>query len=170
MRLRIRNTVLTLKIIAWWQIIGGILGMAVMAYIMLHTDTVTGPVLLLILIGVGLFGFSIFSGKKIITDIEKSSGIIYSIINQSIQLLQWSVLGYKLVYSSGLQVTIGIQKSSLVFNFNALMSEFSIAIKSDEDFFLRLNISALLLVFVLFNILEEKRKTQATMSIDSSNA
>jgi hypothetical protein len=168
MKLRIKNTMLTLKIIAWWQIIGGVLGLAVMAYILLHTEAVTGPVLLLILIGIGLFGFSIFSGKKILTEMDKSSGIICSIINQCLQLLQWSILGYKFVYSSGLQVTIGFQKSSLVFNFYALISDFNMAIKSDDDFFLKLNISALLLVVVLFNILDE-RKTQAFTSVNTSN-
>jgi len=86
MKLRIKNTSITLKIIGWLQIIGGILGLGVMAYIMYQTGTITGIVLLLLLIGIGLFSFSIYSGQLIITELHKSRGIIYSIINQFLQL------------------------------------------------------------------------------------
>ena len=77
MRLRIKNTNLTLKMIGWLQILGGIVGLGIMAYIMYETGTITGVILLLILIGIGLFSFSIYSGKRIVTELQSLKGIIY---------------------------------------------------------------------------------------------
>lgn len=155
MRLRIKNTTLTLQIISWLQIIGGITGLGLMAYLMLQTGTINGAILLLFLIGIGLFSYSIYSGKKLLTDTEKATGIILSIINQIIQLFHWSMFGYGLSYSSGAEITIGIQALTLKFNFSAIVSTFKMAIESNDEFFIKINIVAALLIFVLMDILKE---------------
>jgi len=47
MKLRIKSTNLTVKIIGWLQIIGGIAGIGLMAYLMLNTGEINGALLLI---------------------------------------------------------------------------------------------------------------------------
>src|SRR5688572_14400055 len=105
MRLRIKNTTLTLQIISWLQIVGGVSGLGLVAYLMLQTGTINGAILLIFVIGLGLFSFSIYSGKRLLTDETKRTAIILSIINQVVQLFQWSLFGFALSYSSGAEIT-----------------------------------------------------------------
>jgi hypothetical protein len=161
MKLRIKNTDLTLKIIGWVQIIGGIIGIGAIGYILLQTETISGILLLLILIGIFLFSFSIFSGQKILTEPQNSAGIKYSLINQFIQLFQWGIFGYKMSVSAGLTFCIGFDKGSLVFNFTFITFEFNLSIRSGNDAFFKINLVALLIILALFDILKEY-KTECT--------
>lgn len=158
MRYRIKSTKLTLKIIAWLQIVGGVSGLGAMGYAMLKIGTVTGAVLLLLFVGIGLFSFSIYCGRKLITEIHNSRRIIFSIINQFLQIFQWSFLGYGLTYSSGLSLTFGVERSGYVFNFSMLLSYFNMSINSGDDAYLKLNLIALLIILILFDILSERKK------------
>jgi hypothetical protein len=60
MKLRIKNTELTLKIISWLQIIGGIIGIGLIIYSLLNTGELNGPLLFIFLTGISLFIFSIY--------------------------------------------------------------------------------------------------------------
>lgn len=155
MRLRIKNTILTIKIISWLQIIGGVTGIGLVAYLMLQTGTINGAILLIFIIGLGLFIYSIYSGKRLLTDENKTTGIILSIVNQIVQLFQWSMFGYGLTYSSGAELALGVQGLSFKFNFAALISSFKMAINTNDEFFIKINIIAVLLIFVLVDILKE---------------
>ncbi|WP_321281063.1 hypothetical protein [Marinifilum fragile] len=158
MRLRIKSTTLTLGIIGWIQIIGGITGLGVMANLLLNTGQINGPLLLIFLIGISLFIFSIYSGKKLISDKKTNTGIILSIVNQLLQVFHWKILGYGLTYSSCIELAIGIEGLSLDFDLSAISSTFYMAINSGSEFYLKLNLIAMLLSFVLFDILKEKKK------------
>lgn len=155
MTLRIKNTGLTIKIISWLQIVGGITGLGLVAYLLLQTGTINGPLLLIFLIGLGLFSYSIYSGKRLLTDDNKRTGILLSIINQALQIIQWSMFGYALTYSSGAELTIGLQGTTFKFNFAAFISSFQISIKSDPEFLFEINVIAILVIYVLVDILNE---------------
>ena len=156
MKPRIKNTELTLKIIGWLQIVGGIAGLGLIAYLMTKTGTINGAILLIFLLGLGLFGFSIYSGKRLLTDTDKKTGIILSIINQVPQIIQWSLLGYALTYASGVQLAIGIANASLSFGFS--ISGFKMAINSDNEFLFRVNFAAIFVIGILGDILAELKK------------
>jgi hypothetical protein len=158
MRLRIKSTTLTLQIISWLQIAGGVTGLGLMAYLMLRTETINGAILLILLIGLGLFSYSIHAGKRLLTDEEKGTGIVLSIINQVVQLFQWSMFGYGLSYSSGAEITLGIEGLTFKFNFAAVVSTFKMAINSDDGFFIKVNLIAILVIFVLADILKELKE------------
>lgn len=143
MRLRIRDTSLTLKIIGWQQIIGGIAGIFLMASLMLHQASVNGVVLLIILTGLALYIYSIYTGKSLLTDADKKVAIILSIINQVFQLVQWSMFGYGFTYSSGAEVSIGFVDSPLNFNIAAYLSTFKMSINTDPEFLIKANVVAL---------------------------
>ena len=155
MRLRIKSTKLTLQIVSGLQIVGGITGLGLVAYLMLQTGQINGAILLIFLIGLALFSYSIYSGKRLLTDEEKVTGIILSIINQVLQLFQWSMFGYGVSYSSGAETTLGIQGATLKFNIAAIVSTFKMSINTDDEFFIKINLIAVLIIFVLVDIVKE---------------
>ena len=156
MKLRIKNTHFTLTIIGWLQIVGGIAGLGLMAYLMLKTGTINGAILLMFLLGLGLFGFSIYSGKRLLTPGDKKMGIILSIINQVPQIIQWNLLGYALIYASGFQVAIGMANIGLSFGLS--VSTFQMAINSGGDFLFRINFAAIIIIGILGDILSELKQ------------
>jgi hypothetical protein len=156
MRLRIKNADLTLKIISWMQIIGGIAGLGLIAYLLLQTDTINGAILLIFLIGLSLFIFSIYAGKVLLINSNKKKGIMLALINQTIQLFQWSMFGYGLSYNTGAELLIGIKSPlSIDFNFGVIIPAFSMSIKSSDQFFFKINLISVLLIIVLIDILSE---------------
>lgn len=164
MKLRIKNTTLTLQIISWLQTVGGITGLGLLAYLMLQTGTINGSILLIFLIGIGLFSYSIYAGNRLLFDEQKENGIILSIINQVLQILQWSILGYGLSYSSGVELTIGLKNMSLNFNFSVITSTFKMAINSDNEFFIKINLIAVLVIFALADIRNELKDQSVSIS------
>lgn len=166
MRLRIKSTTLTLQIISWLQIVGGVTGIGLVAYLMLQTGTINGAILLIFLVGLGLFSYSIYSGKRLLTDADKVTGIILSIINQVVQLFQWSMFGYGLSYSSGAEITLGVQGLTFKFNFAAIVSTFKMAINTDDEFFIKLNLIAILIIFVLVDIMKELKDEGGEQEIE----
>lgn len=128
-----------------------------MAYLMLQTGAINGAILLIFFVGLGLFSYSIYSGKRLLTDTEKGTGIILSIINQILQLFQWSMLGYGLSYSSGAEIAFGLQEQTFKFNLSAIVSTFKMSINSDNEFSIKINLIAVLLIFVLTDIMRELR-------------
>ncbi len=166
MRLRIKSTPLTLQIISWLQIVGGVTGLGLVVYLMLQTGPINGAILLIFLTGLGLFSYSIYAGKRLLTDAEKGTGIILSLINQVLQLFQWSILGYGLSYSSGAEIALGIQGLTFKFNIAAIVSTFKMAINTDDEFFLKINLIALLIIFVLVDIFEESKEESRESEIE----
>ncbi|MGV8878483.1 MAG: hypothetical protein ACOH2A_05585 [Sphingobacteriaceae bacterium] len=135
-----------INIISWLQIIGGISGLGLIAYLLLQTDTINGPVLLIFLIGISLFVFSLYTGNSLFFDKNKKKGIILTIINQSLQLLQWNVLGYGISYSSGAELLIGIRGVAMNFKIAAFVSTFSMSIHSKDAFFINVNLASILII------------------------
>jgi len=148
----VKHATITLKIIGWIQIIGGITGLYLIAYLLLRTDAITGPVLLLFLIGLGLFIFSIYCGTKLLFSHSIQTGIILSLINQALQFLQWGMFGYELVYSSGMELVIGLKGLSLSGNFAVVTSNFAMEINSTGTFLLKINLIAVFIFIVLITI------------------
>ncbi len=139
MKLLSKNLKLIQKIIGWIQIIGGIAGLGLMAYLMLNTEAINGPVLLLLLIGVALFIISIYCGNTLLSPLNTKKGIIVSLINQALQFIQWSIAGYGLSYSSPVQILIGLKGAELNFSFG-LTSTFNMAFNSGDSFRFEINV------------------------------
>lgn len=148
MRLVIKNRVWILKLISCLQIVGGITGLVLMGNLLLQTGTVNGPLLLIFLTGIGLFLFSVYCGK-VLLDPTKKRGTIYSLINQGLQLFQWSAFSYGLSYSSGARACVGIKGLSVTFDFAIVVSSFEMYINSSEQFYVKINLIALLVIIVL---------------------
>lgn len=154
MRLITENSTRILKLISYLQIIGGITGLVLIGNLLLQTGTLNGPLLLIFLTGIGLFLFSISCGKVLLGP-DKKKGIIYSLINQGIQLFQWSAFGYGMSYSSGARACVGIKGLSIIFDFAVIVSSFDMYINSGEEFYVKINIIALFVIIVLYYVWRE---------------
>jgi hypothetical protein len=96
-----KKTKIKLKILAWYQIVGGILGILLSFWLLAHTDPISGLILILYLIAFGLYVFSIYCGRLLLID-KYSTGLNLSIINQALQILSFSMFGYSFMYVSGM--------------------------------------------------------------------
>lgn len=156
MKLRIKSTDLTIKIFGWLQIIGGIVGIGVISWLTLNLGEVNGAILFIVLLGYFLFSFSIYTGIKLLNSETKKLGIILSIINYCLQILQFKMAGYGLTYTIGTAFSIGYDIDKLKFNFEIISSQFYMSIRtSDGDFKLMLNIVAIFFLVVLLDIWED---------------
>lgn len=154
MRLIVRNSIIVLQTISYLQIIGGITGLVLIWNLLLQTGAVNGPLLLIFLTGIGLFLFSIYCGKVLIGS-NKRKGIIYSLVNQGLQLFQWSAFGYGISYSSGARACFGIKELSLTFDFAIVVSSFDMYLNSGEQLYVKVNMVAVFVMIVLYHILKD---------------
>lgn len=145
------------SIVSWLQILGGIVGLAVIANLLLQTEIINGALLLIFLTGIGLFLFSIYAGKELFVDRNKK-GFIVTMINQSLQLFQWNIMGYGISYCSGPEILIGIKGFALIFNVS-LFSAFSMSIRSSNDSFISVNLVPVLIIILLVRSLNKIKQT-----------
>ncbi|MNX88173.1 hypothetical protein D3C86_1201330 [compost metagenome] len=136
------------NIAGWLQIIGGVVGLGLIAYLLLQTEIINGALLLIFLTGIGLFLFSIYAGKLLCFDEVKNKGLVLTFINQLLQLLQWNVMGYGISYSAGPAVIIGVKEFAITFN-AGLFSNFSMSIRSDSPSFISINLIPLVIIIFL---------------------
>ena len=128
------------------------------AYLALNTGTINGAIFLIFAIAIGLYLFSIKSGIVLIRK-DYKRGLIYSMINQAIQLFSIGIGGYKFEYASGAKGIIGLNFTN-GFNLQldaGILSEFNMSINVDTmEYFIYVNLLAIFLMFVLNDIYKEK--------------
>ena len=138
-----------LKVLGWYQIIGGIAGVLVTIWIASQLGQVNGWLILVVLFALCLFVFSIYAGRLLLND-NYRRGLKLSIINQAMQILQFAVAGCVFWYASGLMLTVGIKTSegfTFTFNFGVISSwQISIA-TSSREFSLAINLVAIYFLY-----------------------
>lgn len=155
MQMRIKNTAITTKILSWVQIIGGIYGLGLIVWLLLKTQTINGPILLIFLTGLSLFIFSIVSGRYLLNSSKLKLGLILTLINFCLQLVDFKVNGYGLTYCAGINLTIGVD-NGFKLGFGLINSIFNMSINSDDaEFVLKLNISAIFIIWLTSDIYDE---------------
>lgn len=158
-----KSSKLRLKILAWYQIIGGILGLLLTIWLIAHMQQINGLILLIILFAASLYSFSIYCGRLLLTD-KYLTGFKLSIINQIIQIPQFAMLGYAFWYASGLMFTLGVRLSDgLTFTFDfGLFSTYQISIATGETVFkLAINLVAIYMVYFT-------RKLRSTIQLEKA--
>lgn len=132
------------KFLGIYQIIGGLIGgiWTIIYTIQLRNLFFIG----LCLIPVFLYAYSIIAGVLLLQ--KKSSGLTHSTINQFLQLVGISILGWSYRYFSGLFLTIDLDlTNSFGIGFHLGISNWLLAIHSEErTIFLNINLIALFLV------------------------
>ena len=166
MRLRIKNTEYTLKVLGWVQIFGGIYGIGFVSWLTINVGDINGALLFILLFGYSLNIFCITSGIKLLNQDSIKYGLMFSMINYAFQVIQFKILGYSLIFSSGTAFTIGFN-DGFRFNFALFASSFQMAINTDDtDFVFMLNFVAILILVVLEEIWSEKYGKKKTEKLE----
>ncbi|MCT4590617.1 MAG: hypothetical protein N4A71_22515 [Carboxylicivirga sp.] len=162
MKYRIKNTKTTLRVIAIYQILGGVLGIGLMGWLLLRTGQINGPLLFIYFLAIFLFGLSVHSGNLLLKKDSLKTGLIFSLVLQTLQVLAFGIGSYTYMFFSGARASIGIDfTNGFEFGFKASFSEFSFIINASEpEYFININLIAILVLSVLIDIYEElyKRK------------
>lgn len=125
MNIKLPNKLKTkLKRLAYYQIAGGIIGIILTIYLIEQTVTITGLVLLIYLLAVGLYSFSIYCGRLLLKG-EYELGLKLSTINQSLQIFSFALMGFAFKFVAGLYLGFSIDytndfKFATKFSFSAL--------------------------------------------------
>lgn len=140
------------KILCLYQIVGGVVGIVSISWLLLTIHIEELSLYLIITIAILLYLYSILCGIMLIKNTNK--GLRLSLINQLMQIICLSIIGFSYKYFSGLFISIGwgLDNSSLLFNFGASSWELAF---NDESVVseVHINIIALFLVFFIDRLL-----------------
>jgi len=149
-----KATIIRLRVLAWYQIVGGIVGLLVSIWLLARTETVNGLMMLLFMLAFVLYGYSAYCGRLLLGS-NYNKGLTLSYFNQALQVVIFSFAGYSFMYVSGAMVLAGIKYISggvgLTFAFNFSLTStwrFWFA-TNDLSFELSINFVAIyLLIFI----------------------
>lgn len=137
-----------LRILAWYQIIGGLCGVLIFLWFSIQTDQVHGMLWVIFSIIQVLYCFSIYAGWLLLRD-KLILGLKLSIINQSFQIVALTFVRFTYLYVAGMELFITIDTAN-GFNLGIkyyLGSEATISFYQEEKpLFLGVNLVALILV------------------------
>ena len=154
-----KSTNFQLKAIALYQIIGGVLGIALTLWVMFSGEMVVAlPALRIGLFAGGLYVFSILCGSMLFRKPQRA--LVLSLINQVLQVVYFSFGAYGFQYVAGLRIGIGVDMvGGWIFKFRMALSSFHFSVGDDlGQKFIGVNLVALFLIFWLERLLEETKK------------
>lgn len=154
MKLRIQSTETTLLLLGIYQIIGALGGFYIIANLLLTTQAINGPLLLIFILAVGLYILTLKAGILLIKK-EYKAGIIVCMISQALQLIGIAFGGYKYIFASGAKLFAGFNfTEGFLFNFDfSISSTFTMMIGvSDKEYYIYLNLLAVFLLYLFNNI------------------
>jgi len=151
-----------LKVLGWYQIAGGAIGVLLTIWLLAHTQTINGLLILLFMVAFCLYGLSIIAGKKLLGS-QYNSGLTLSMINQFLQVFSFLFLGYGFMYVSGMALSGSIRYNvsevgeglKLGFDFG-LFSKWNFNINSDNrSFDFTVNFLAIYLLYYTYRLRQE---------------
>ncbi|OOV25769.1 hypothetical protein BXU11_13935 [Flavobacterium sp. LM5] len=157
-----------IKIIGIYQIIGGLIGLIATIPLLVKFGFTNGTTFKMFLLFLSLYSFSVFCGYLLLKK-QFEKGLNYSIINQLIQVLSFSILGFTFKFYSGLFLSLGLNLTTdaiLTYNFGLTTWNFKL-ISENGIIEISINLVALILINIVFN-LKEKLKAQKTQSINNN--
>lgn len=155
------------KFLGIYQIAGGIIGLGLSIRLISQLQDISLLLLLILLIGVFLYFFSIYCGIQILQ--KKDIGLKYSLANQYLQLVTFTVFGFTFQYFSGVFVAIGYDfTESFLLTFNAGVSSWKISINTDEEMLLfSFNFVAFYLIIFINKLRKEINDKKVEQELDS---
>ena len=153
-----------LKAVAYYQILGGAFGLCVISYSILTTLDISYLSTIILGLFSALYFFSIYCGQQLIQG-KVNRGLRLSKVNQLLQVIHISLLGFTYKYVSGLMVTIGIDYTTdfnLLFNF--VLSTFDLTISPNSDkVIIGINLTSIYIIYLL-----EELKQRFSASVETS--
>ncbi|MFB6320839.1 hypothetical protein [Saccharicrinis sp. FJH54] len=167
MKLRIKSTKTTITILGIYQIVASLMGFSLVAYLLIRTNEINGPILFIFFISIGLYGLAYKSGILLLRK-NYNRGLIYSMISQITQIIAVAFGGNKYAFSSGIKISSGFNfTKGFTLNFDfGFRSEFNISINtSDREYFLYINFAAIFLLYLFYNIYKELKSEKTKNNI-----
>lgn len=147
------------KIIAYYQIIGGIYGLYVSLTVLAKQQTLSGLSLIIYLLTIGLYIFAIYSGNLL--RLQKQKGIELTKWSQLTQLLQFNIAGVAFWYISGIGISIGYGEVDDLIQFlylNVSSMYFKYKLTDSQNFYFFINLIPLLVIYFLEPLHKRKEK------------
>jgi hypothetical protein len=106
-----KKSAIRLRILGWYQIIGGIYGVLMILWFATHLDRVYWQLYFIALLLVALYGFSIYSGYLLFRD-KFIFGIKLSVINQCLQIFGLTFVRFTYIYVAGMELFVTVDTSN----------------------------------------------------------
>lgn len=150
----------SVKLLAYYEIIGGVLGLLVLSYFIFVTSSIQLPLLIALSIGAVFFLFSIFSGYQLLYG-NLTTALNLSLITQMLQLISFAVSGYALLLVSGLMISVGLDLTNDFEVSSAFsLSQYDFSFNHEKELVIfRINLVAL---FSIYHIIKMKNKLRET--------
>lgn len=143
-----KDNIVKINILGLYQIIGGVIGMGLTLWLILGLVTIPGRLIMLICIAIALYSYSIYCGTLLLK--KNITGLKHSLINQYLQIVNFTILGFTFQYVSGAYLTVGFEIAD---SFNILfasgISTWKITI-SGETQTLQSNFNLVALFFIIY--------------------
>lgn len=147
------------KALGIYQILGGLMGLILGTYYTVKADVFTVSIFKLTILFLLLYSFSIYCGFLLLNK-NYEKGLNLSIINQILQIISFSVLGFTFQYTSGAFLYFGLNLTTdTLLTYNLGLTTFNFKWSSDsQTAAFSINIISLILINILFNLKEKIRK------------
>ena len=152
-----------IKALAIYQLAGGGIGIALTVAAMVnYFSDINGPVLIFYCMALGLYLYSIYCGILLFENYK--TGLRHSFINQILQLMSISFLGYSFQYIAGFYIVIGIDLTDgfLLTSGNGLSTWQMLFNTGERSLFLKVNPVAIFLILFI----EKAKKLLNEMEVE----
>lgn len=140
------------QILGIYQILGGLYGIYLTLNLMFSLSSLTNLILLIIFIAICLYSYSLLCGILIL--LKKDNDLKYSLINQYLQLINFTIVGYAFQYVSGVYLFVGINFTDVItFKFTMGISTWYLSFNTvSDEMEVNLNLAALFLIILIDKI------------------
>lgn len=155
-----------LSFLAYYQIVGGAIGIIFLIWLIAATFPVHGVAILSLLLMAVFFGMSICSGWLLLEK-QTEAGLTLSKINQVLQIFGVAFSGFTFEYVAGIMLSPGINlENGFSFTFNFAISKLELFINGNKDAArVEFNLVAIYLVYFIHQL--QRKNTSQTSSTDS---
>jgi uncharacterized membrane protein (UPF0136 family) len=145
--------------------VGGIVGLAWEVYLFINSDEINLSIIFVLVPGILFYLFSFIAGLLLF--LRKSYGLKLSLLNQALQVIGFSMLGYGFEYVSGISFDIFIRYTDgLDIESNIGLSNWHMLINNDTGIMeLSINIVAVVLVIFILRLMKECRLERSVNEI-----
>jgi len=150
-----KKTGAKIKALAIYQIVFGLSGFALTLWLMI-TQGYSILLLGMCMVFLMLYAHSIYSGILLFK--QKDAALIHSLINQYLQLISFSIMGFAYKYVAGIFINVGIDLTNgYLFTFNAGLTTWNMQIDIPTSYIIvNCNLVALALI-IFINRLKKKK-------------
>lgn len=159
-----------LKIVAYYQIAGGVFGLVMLLKLLASVGTITGIILLILLFVAGIYSFSIFCGRQILKG-KIDLALQLSMLLQSIQIFSFAIMGYSFKIVAGFGILLGFNFiEGFHFGFKFHLVDFQINLGTDDqEVALYVNLFATYIMYYISELREDiKEYRMMTAELDTS--